>query len=88
VGERFNNVWMASAWEVAYLDHGLVDADVGVGLEVDAVVLLQRRRRSGRPRPRRRRSIGGGWGGGGEARAAVRKGGVPVEVRRQHGGRE
>jgi hypothetical protein len=75
VGKRFNNVWMASAWEVAYLDHGLVDADVGVGLEVDAVVLLQR-------------NIGGGWGGRGEARAAAREGGVAVEVRRQHGGRE
>lgn len=66
----------------AYLDHGLVDSDVGVWLEVDAVVLRQRSVR----RRRRRIGIPGGWRrGGGEARAAAREGGVAVEVRRQHG---
>jgi hypothetical protein len=49
---------------VGYLDHRLVDADVRVGLEVDAVVLLQR---SHRPHPHGRGTIGGGWGGRGEA---------------------
>jgi len=59
-----------------------VDAEVGVRLEVDAVVLHQRSRR---PYPRCRGIPGGGGGGGGEARAAAPEGGVPVEVRRQHG---
>jgi hypothetical protein len=63
----------------AYLDHSLVDAEMGVGLEVDAVVLLQRSRRL-YPRCRRRLP-----GGGGEARATAPEGGVAVEVRWQHG---
>lgn len=67
-----------STGAAAYLDHSLVDAEVGVGLEVDAVVLLQRSRR---PYPRCR----GLPGGGGESRAAAPEGGVAVEVRRQHG---
>jgi hypothetical protein len=65
---------------VGYLDHRLVDADVGVGLEVDAVVLLQRSRR-----PRGRGTIGGGWEGRGEA---AREGAVAVEMRQQHGERK
>jgi len=68
-----------STGAATYLDHSLVDAEVGVRLEVDAVVLLQRSRR---PYPRCREIPGGG--GGGEARAAATEGGVPVEVRRQH----
>lgn len=71
---------------VDYLDHSLVDAYVGIGLEVDAVVLLQRDRRGRRGRPRcRGLPGGGGWGSSGKARAAAREGGVAVEVRRQHG---
>lgn len=69
---------------MGYLDHSLVDADVGVGLEVDPVMLLQRKRR--RPRPRCWGLTGGdGRGGGGEARPAACEWGVAVEVRRQHG---
>jgi len=67
-----------STGAAAYLDHSLVDAEMGVGLEVDAVVLLQLSRR---PCPRCR----GLPGGGGESRAEAPESGVAIDVRRQHG---
>lgn len=72
---------MVSICPYAVLDHSLVDAEMGVGLEVDAVVLFQRSRRL---YPRCRRRLPGG-GDGGEARATAPEGGVAVEVRWQHG---